>query len=294
MSSTNFNAFFTALEAQVGREALVASMAAYLASGAPSTPPKAAAKAPAEAPAAPKKAKKEKEPGAPKKEPNAWILFTTRVRSVLAPLAEEGKKLSPKAVTQTASVLKEAGLMGSATDEQIVSAYQTWLLNPPAVSKQEKAGKNKRAKGADDSSSSSSSSGTAKKLAFDAESEAESEAPSVAAGGSDAPKKRRGPKKLTEMTEEERAAHDAKKAAKKAAKAAGGGGAAAAPPALPPSPKMAAADPMEFEPFVWKKLNLLKNARGDVLDEEFAWFGHWDEKSGKMDVAAAQPEDLEL
>jgi hypothetical protein len=234
------------------------------------------------------KAKKEKDPDAPKKEPNSWIKFTSRVRAVLTPLAQEGKKLSPKAVTQTASALKDAGLLDSATDEQIRAAYQSWLANPPAVGKWEAAHPE----------------GSKSKRSVDGSSTG-----SGASEGGETPKKKRGPKKLSEMTEEERAAHEAKKAAKKAAKAAGGGAAAspkkAAKKAEPesddeedeaesPKAEGGAEEVMDFEPFTWKKMSLLKNARGDVLTEDMEWFGKWDEKAQKVDTSAAQPADLDL
>ena len=290
MSSISIPQLFSFLESQVGRPALASALAAYLAvpsEAPPSTPPKAQPSAPAEPPAAPKRAKKERDPGAPKKEPNAWIKFTSRVRSVLASLAPEDKKLHPKAVTQTASALKDAGLMDTASDEQIRAAYAEWQANPPPVSKMvvkgndaasRRARKDKQSKSSDASSATSAESSVAKSL--------------VEALDAVAPKKHRGPKKLTEMTPEELEAHNAKKAARKAAKK------GTATPPLPPSPKLEAApapevDPlMDFEPFVWKKMDLFKNARGDVFTDSFEWFGRF--VNGKMDTTAPQPEDLDL
>jgi hypothetical protein len=289
MSSISIPQLFSFLESQVGRPALASALAAYLAvpsEAPPSTPPKAQPSAPAEPPAAPQKAKKVKA-DAPKREPNAWVVFTCRVRSVLTPLAPEGKKLLPVAVTQTASALKDAGLMGTATDEQIRAAYAEWQANPPPVSKmvrdhqtaaERRARKDKKSKSSDASSATSAESSVAKTL--------------VEALDAVAPKKHRGPKKLTEMTPEELEAHNAKKAARKAAKK------GTATPPLPPSPKLEAApapdvDPLtDFEPFLWKKMDLFKNARGDVFTDSFEWFGRF--VNGKMDTTAPQPEDLDL
>jgi hypothetical protein len=293
MSSISIPQLFSFLESQVGRPALASALAAYLAvpsDAPPSTPPKAQPSAPAEPPAAPKKAKKVKAEATeaaeskPKREPNAWIKFTSRVRSVLAPLSPDGKKLPPVAVTQTSSALKDAGLMPSATDDQIRAAYAEWQANPPAVGKWKAAhpeAKPKKSKSSDASSADSSSSAessVAKTL--------------VEALDAVAPKKHRGPKKLTEMTPEELEAHNAKKAARKAAKK------GTATPPLPPSPKLEAAPApeidslMDFEPFVWKKMPLFKNVRGDVITESYEWFGRF--VDGKMDTAAPQPDDLEL
>ncbi len=237
--------------------------------------------------------KKEKDPDAPKREPNDWIKFTSRVRSVLATEMEEGKKVAPKAVTQTASSLKEAGLMGSATDEQIRAAYKEWLANPPAVSKSEAAGRTKKSKAStasDASSTASSASGAGSGASGAGSGASGAGSGGGAAAAAEAPKKKRGPKKLTDMTPEERAAHDAKKEAKKAAKK--GGAAPSAPAAEVVAPSEDGI--MDFEPFTWKKMSLLKNNRGDVLTEEMEWFGHWDEKANKVDTSAPQPADLDL
>jgi hypothetical protein len=238
------------------------------------------------APAKAKRAKKEKDPDAPKKEPNDWIKFTSRVRSVLAPLAAEGKKLHPKAVTQTASALKAADLMGSASDDQIRAAYAEWLAHPPEVSKmvqngQDAASRKARKEGSDASSTASS----AKSAKQEDEASAEDAAP-----------KKKGGRKP--MTPEQKAEAKAKRDAKKAAEKAGGGGAAVVSP--PPKASAVVAedngseDVMDFEPFTWKKMSLLRNARGDVLTEDMEWFGKWDEASNKVDTSAPQPTDLDL
>lgn len=221
-------------------------------------------------PAKAKRAKKERDPDAPKKEPNDWIKFTSRVRSVLAGQVEDGKKLHPKAVTQTASKLKDASLMGTASDEQIVAAYRDWLANPPVVSKQEAAGKSKRSKSGSDSSSSAASVVVA-------------DEPPKAEGDAKKERKPRAPKSA-----EQKAADKAKRDAKKVAKSDA--------PKSEPVVEAAAddGDLADFEPFTWRKMSLLKNGRGDVLTEDMEWFGHWDSKTDKIDTNAPQPDDLEL
>jgi hypothetical protein len=228
-----------------------------------------------------KRAKKVRDPSAPKKEPNDWIKFTSRVRSVLATQMEDGKKVAPKAVTQVSSALKEASLMPSATDDQIIAAYKNWLANPPAVSKMVAEGRDKKSKksGSSDGSSVASSVKSAP-----------APTPVVADAPADGAKKK-GRKKLTDMTAEERAAHESKKAAKKTAKN-------EAPSKSEPTSSAAAEDSsdgvMDFEPFQWKKMELLKNARGDVLTSDMEWFGKWDAKNNKVDTSAPQPSDLDL
>lgn len=272
--SINVNSLFTLLEGQIGRDALAAAMLSYLAPAAPvavqKTPVKAALESAPQAPSAPvkaKRAKKEKDPDAPKRPPTEWLLFSGRVRSVIG--AESGAKVPGRVWTQVSSSLKDAGLMGSATDEQIVAAYKTYLAAPPEHSKAFVEGRSKAGKQAKtaESSSTTSSESVAKALVFP---EAVAEAPKP---------KKQGRKKLVDMTPEERAAHDAKQLAKKAAKA-----------PLPPSPKRE--DVMDFEPFVYKKLNLLKNFRGDVITEDMEWFGRFID--GKMNVDCPQPSDLSL
>jgi hypothetical protein len=220
-------------------------------------------------PAKAKRAKKERDPDAPKKEPNDWIKFTSRVRSVLSGQVEDGKKLHPKAVTQTASKLKDASLMATASDEQIIAAYRDWLANPPAVSKMVAEGRDKKSKKSKSSDGSSSAPSTVV-----------ADAPSADAK----PKKERKPR--AKMTDEQKAAKKAAKAAK-AAKT-------EAPKAAAVVEPSSDGDLADFEPFTWMKMSLLKNSRGDVLTEDMEWFGKWDAAKNKVDTSAPQPDDLEL
>jgi hypothetical protein len=218
------------------------------------------------------RAKKEKDPNAPKKEPSEWIHFTSAVRKGLETEMEEGKKPHPKAVTQVASALKTAGLqgkwdseqgkmVGSATPAQVSSFYKSWLANPPAISKMVEQGKDKSSK---------------KSPSSDAVAEP--------------PAKKRGRKAKADMTPEELAEHERKVKEKKAA---------APPKPAAPAPEPEASDVMDFEPFDFavkglkQPLKLLKNDRGDVLTEDMEWYGHLS-ADGKIDTDAEKPEDLDI
>lgn len=226
--------------------------------------------------------KKPRDPNAPKKEPNDWIKFTSRVRSVIATQMADGKKPLPKAVTQVSSSLKDASLMPSATDDQIIAAYKNWVANPPAVSKMVAEGKDKKSKKSSTDGSSVASS------VKSAPNPVENTTPAASAT---APKKGRKP-----MSDEAKKAAAAKRAATKAAKA-GKSDTKSDAPAVTSSttePADSGDSVMDFEPFTWKKMELLKNARGDVLTTDMEWFGKWNESAKKVDTSAPQPADLEL
>lgn len=82
----------------------------------------------------PKKAKKEKNPDAPKKEANPWIKFTQRVSNLL----KEAKiETGPATVSkQFASALKDQKAYEEWTDEAILAAWPTW--EKPTESKMSK------------------------------------------------------------------------------------------------------------------------------------------------------------
>ena len=170
--------------------------------------------------------------------------------------------------------------MPSATDDQIIAAYKNWLANPPAVSKMVAEGRDKKSKksGSSDGSSVASSVKSAP---------APAPAPAVADAPADGAKK----KGRKPMSEEAKKAAAEKRAATKAAKN-------DAPSKTEPTSSAPAEDTsdgvMDFEPFQWKKMELLKNARGDVLTSDMEWFGKWDAKSSKVDTSAPQPSDLDL
>lgn len=288
-SAINPFAIFSTLESQLGRSALSTAMLTYLSSvpvDAPApkaaplvTPAKGAKDTSSSAPPAPikaKRAKKERSSDAAPKPLSEWLTFSGRVRGVIEKIT--GGKVPGKIWMQTASSLRDAGLMPSATDEQITAAYQTYLAAPPEHSKAytqglSKAGKKAKAESSSTTSSEPSVASVAKALDFSAP------APSAEA------KKRQGRKKLADMTAEERAAHEAKKATKRASKT----------PPLPSSPKASAEDELlDFSAFTWNGLSLLKNPRGDCLTEDMEWFGHWNSETKAVDTTASQPSDLHL
>jgi hypothetical protein len=141
------------------------------------------------------KAKKERDPDAPKREPSDWIKHTTHVRQFLD---QEHKGV---ACTQIASMLKEEGKL-FADEADVMDAYARWKENPPskkpkaesvadeASDSEEKGSSTKkerkpRAKMTDEQKAAAKAKREAKKAAKEAEaveseSESESEAESVA------------------------------------------------------------------------------------------------------------------
>jgi membrane protein involved in colicin uptake len=135
-----------------------------------------------------KRAKKERDPDAPKREPSDWIKHTTHVRQFL-PKEHQGV-----ACTQVASMLKTEGKMFPDEDD-VMDAYARWKENPPV--KADKADK-----------------------AVAKASKKSSKASSVADEASDAEASKKERKPRTEKTDEQKAALKAKREAKKAAAAA--------------------------------------------------------------------------
>ena len=244
-----------------------------------------------------KKAKKERDPDAPKKEANNWIKFTSRVREVLK---TEGFSTGVE-VTQFCRTLKEAlptheveNAAGKTvtepdysaiSDEEILAKRRSWVK--PEHSEQELAGKSKR-KG--------SVSG--------------SEASDSASEAGDKPKEE---KKKRQWSEEAKASAAAKRAAKKAEKAAASDdeeekpapktAAAPAPQKASPPPLPVAsqeeeaeeeADDEDFSPWVYKKKVYNKNAKGWVITDEMEWVGIYDAKTNTLNTKAPKPEELDI
>jgi hypothetical protein len=136
-----------------------------------------------------KKVKKEKDPDAPKKEPNTWLLFTSRVHQLLEQHPE--MKLKRTVEIQFASALKQKKAISEWADADILAERKSWVAPEP----QEKP--KKAPKGG--------SGGAAAAPASDSESDS----------ASSEPKKRRGPKKLAEMSAEELEQHKKKVAERK-------------------------------------------------------------------------------
>jgi hypothetical protein len=254
-----------------------------------------------------KKEKKAKDPNAPKREPNEWVKFTSRVRAILKADMEgqtttnkKGETVArvpqPKEVTQTASALKER--MGSISDEEILEAFRAYEANPPAVSKMVLNGQDAASRKARSESKSETSSQAS---AADSEDEAESEEPKT----TEKPKRK--------WSEEAKKAAAAKRAAKKAAKEGSEPAATAAAPevkaAAPPAAPQAAEDDDGFEreedeeeenpllafaPWQFKKQEYLKNVRGDVLTTDMQWVGRYDEAKKGLNKNFPCPEDLGL
>jgi len=113
-----------------------------------------------------KKAKKVRDPDAPKKAPNAWIVFTMRVDALLKEHGVAGKAVENK---QFASALKTKKPYDEWADEEILTEKASWTK--PEVSKQSQA-------------------------------KSDAEAASTGAESGSKPKKGRGPSKKTKKNEE--------------------------------------------------------------------------------------------
>jgi len=82
-----------------------------------------------------KKTPKARDPSAPPKAPNSWILFTSRVRSVINESGVLGEKKLGKECTQFCSSLKEENAeLDSWTAETILARFSGWTV--PEKSKQ--------------------------------------------------------------------------------------------------------------------------------------------------------------
>jgi hypothetical protein len=222
-----------------------------------------------------------------KKAPNAWIVFTQKVDGAL-----KAASIATGAATvgkQFASSLKDIKPYAEWTDEAIVAAWPTWEKPAP------------------------------KPKAAAASSASESEEGASAAA---APKKER--KKRAPMTAEAKAAAKLKRDAKKAAAAGGAVTASASEeseeedaPSQPPAPP-AAAPPAPAEPpvkaFAKKVVGAAKpaftleqladftptdidgaengvNCRGDVVDGDGNYLGHWNSKTKVLSRGGAPPAD---
>jgi hypothetical protein len=172
-----------------------------------------------------KKARKAKDPSAPKREGNWWIKATGHVRDVLRPVLDAeraaGEKPSGTAPVRVASMLKDAGELSAdvtPSDEAIVAAYERFKEAPPPTKKE-------------GSTASSGSATKSSRSKYAGMSEEEAEAAKKAAR-SEAAKKAAAT----------RAANKAKKAAEEAGEEVEEAVVVAPKPAAPaPAPKAAAA-----------------------------------------------------
>lgn len=226
-----------------------------------------------------KKAKKERDPNAPKKEPNSWIKFTQHVRSVLLAGGCELKGFIGqqycKDVKGKLDTIEENGKQvpdyDSISDEDLLSGFKSWT--PPEQS------------------------AAAAARASKASSEAGSDSEEAAEAPAEKPKRK--------WSEEAKAAAKEKRAAKKAASAAAP--ASPAPPAAPvakpkvnvkvarapvPEPEPEG-DVMEFEKVVINKRSYMRNCRGDILDDKYDWVGRLKADGKTIDTSFPKPDDLD-
>jgi hypothetical protein len=231
-----------------------------------------------------KKAKKEKDPDAPKKEANVWIKFTQRVGTLLkAAAAVEGAdpehfKGPATMVKEFCSMLKTQKPYEAWSDSEVLEAFESWErpVHEPRAKKS-----------ATNSIASDSGSVT------------------------DAPSKKEA-KKRAPRTEEQKAATAAKRAATLAAKKATEPVAEAAEVIVAPEPVAAPAPVAKKAPAVKKavtpKTYTLEqltnfeslsiegedfgvNERGDVIDSDGAFIGVYDSVKKSINRSAKAPSD---
>ena len=230
------------------------------------------------------KAKKAVDPDAPKKEPNVWIKFTQRVGALLK--AEHPDEKGPATIgKQFCSFLKEKKAYDLWEDAEILEAYAGW--ERPEVSKMELAGKTK--KGSKPSSSATSvaeeeTASTAEKKPRKPQSEETKAAAAVKRAATKA-------KKAAEAAEAEEAVEEAEEAVEEAPK----------PPAKAKEtkPKASKAEKpkveysieqlTDFDSFTHEGVDYGRNARGDVVNGDGAFVGHWNGKT--VNKKAAKPAD---
>jgi hypothetical protein len=227
-----------------------------------------------------------------KKPPSAWIVFSSKRVQPIVRAAEEG--LDKNAKSGVGTVNQFAGSLWSQkkewSDEEISAAWAEF--EPPAVSKQAAAGKNKK--------SPSPSVGEGETEAPEADEEAEkpktgkgSRKPQSAETKAAAALKRAATKAAkkgaavpeAEAEEEEVAADEAPKPA-------------AAAPKPPAAPKKAAFAPkpkkpvdLLLDPWMHEEVEYLKNERGDVVSAGGDWVGHWN--GTELNTEAPEPADFE-
>jgi len=249
-------------------EAQLAELKAAISSGAPITPVKT---------------KKEKDPNAPKKPANDWIVFTQRVGNLLkaagaADAARAEHFTGPATMVKSfSSMLKGQKPYASWSDDEVLEAFESWERPVQAP----------RAKKSAESSPAAS-------------------APASDTGSVTSEKKER--KKPAPKSDEEKAIIAAKRAATIAAKKAGGAPAPApevsAPVEAAPAPakklfkKAAPAAPAytleqltDFVVLTIEDNEFGINARGDVIDDSMEYVGHYDAEKKVLDRSAPKPAD---
>jgi hypothetical protein len=74
------------------------------------------------------RSKKPRDPEAPRP---AWLVFGEKVRETISNTLPQGAKIPGPVWMQTAAALRAAGLMETATADQILSAYNERIAHPP-------------------------------------------------------------------------------------------------------------------------------------------------------------------
>ena len=199
------------------------------------------------------KTKKEKDPDAPKKEPNVWIKFTQRVSAVLK--AAEIKTGAATASKQFAAMLIKDEKKYDWADEEIVAAWGTW--EKPAESKMAEA-KRKASVSSGEEANAPPPPIRTPPLSDDEEAPAEEAAK---------------PKRTMsdEAKAKAKATRDAKKAAKEAEPKVSKG---------KKEPKYTTEQLREFDPFTYEgHEDYSVNVAGDAIDGDSKYLGHWDGKT---------------
>lgn len=208
------------------------------------------------------KARKPKDPDAPKKAPNAWILFTGRVREAL----KAAGKPAGKEAQQFASFLKNSFPEGAAYElpvEEIMARHSAWVPPPPKPKEEKEADEEPKPK--------------PKRVLSQAQKDAMAEGRRKAAA---ARKAAEAKAKATEEEAEEEA-DDEEDGFSEAE--------VPSPKAAPPPPAPKALKPL---PYKGKRLLLDPETNGTWLKEEDGskgkWFGLWDPKAKSINAAAAE------
>ena len=223
------------------------------------------------------KEKKARKPRDPDAKPNGWILFTSRVRSVLS---ESGSKLGVEATQFCSSLKTKNADLDSWTAEAILTEFSSW--EKPEVSKQTAAGKSKGRKGSNASAESAA---------------AASDEPKP-----EKPKKVLSPEHLAAMAEGRK-----KKAAEKKAAASAPSSAPASPTPKVSAPTSATAAPAadsEWKRFVLKGKAYLWNPSNNhtyFREEDGSqgdWAGIFNPANKSIDASIPEPmedgEEFEL
>ena len=245
--------------------------------------------------------KKAKDPDAPKKEANVWIKFTQRV-GLLIKEQLAAKKAPATIGKQFCSFLKEKKAYDLWEDEEILAEFETW--EAPEVSKMEAAGKTKKKSPTASEAEAESDSKSEKKArkpqseetkakaalkraatkaakaaaaAEASEPEAEAEYATAPEADDDEPEEAEAYKVLAEAVDDK---------VRETAKAP-----APVEPVAPPAPKPAfkpkavtktVTKPtftmeqlVDFDSFAHKGIDYGRNVRGDVVNSDGAYVGHW-------------------